>query len=186
MSKLKPLKIDDGKESRELMEAIDELPLMHKMVFKLRAIENHTYVEIAEELEISESKSELYYTKAKTKLKPLLENKMKKEKNIIQSKWEIIKEKSKSKDYDLEELDYLTCDLITHLAKLTEKGITEVEGISVDLYKDRVWWVVENIGLLPEYRDEDVEDILELIKDEWEEANNDEFDFEVDDSKFYR
>ena len=110
----------------------------------------------------------------------------KKEKNIIEQKWSIIKEKSKSKDYDLEELDYLTCDLITHLAKLTEKGITEVEGISVDLYKDRVWWVVENIGLLPEYRDEDVEDILELIKDEWEEANNDEFDFEVDDSKFYR
>jgi DNA-directed RNA polymerase specialized sigma24 family protein len=36
------------------MEAIDKLPLMYKMVFKLRAIENRTYAEIAEELEISE------------------------------------------------------------------------------------------------------------------------------------
>ena len=185
MSKLKPLKIDDGKESRELMEAIDKLPLMHKMVFKLRAIENRTHAEIAKELEISESKSELYHTKAKTKLKPLLENKMKKEKNIIQSKWEIIKEKSKSKDYDLEELDILTCDLITHLAVLTGNGVEYIDDISIDTYKDRVWWVVEKIGLLPEFKDEDEEEILEIVKDEWEKVEND-FEVEVDDSKFYK
>lgn len=107
------------------------------------------------------------------------------EKSIIWSKWEIIKEKSKSKNYDLEELDHLTCDLITHLMLLTERGVKYVDGISINTYKDRVWWVIEKIGLLPEYRDEDEEDILEMIKDEWEKTEND-FDVEIDDSKFYK
>ena len=186
MSKLKPLKIDDGKESKELIEAIDKLPLMYKLVFKLRTIEGRTYTEVAEELGINEFQSKSYYAKAKTKLKTLLGNQMKKERNnIIQSKWEIIKEKSKSKDYDLEELDILTCDLITHLAVLTGNGVEYIGNISVDTYKDRVWWVVEKIGLLPEYRDEDEEEILEVIKDEWGNVEND-FEVEVDDSKFYK
>jgi hypothetical protein len=185
MSKLKPLKIDDGKESKELTEAIDKLPLMYKLVFKLRTIEGRTYTEVAEELGINEFQSKSYYTKAKTKLKTLLGNQMKKERSIIWCKWENIKEKSKPKDCNLEELDYLTCDLIAHLTILTERGIKDLDGIPINTYKDRVWWMVEKLGLLPEYRDEDEEEVLEIIKDEWEKVETD-FEVEVDDSKFYK
>ncbi len=92
----------------------------------------------------------------------------KKDKNIIEQKWLTIKSKSKTDNYNLEELDYLTCDLIAHLSLITENGIKEVDGVSIDTYKDRVWWVVEKIGLLPEYRDEDEKEIIEWIKDDWE------------------
>jgi len=110
---------------------------------------------------------------------------MKKEKNIIESKWLNIKSKSKVENLNIEELDLLTCDLIADLAQLTEAGITEVEGVSVDLYKDRVWWVVEKIGLLPEYKDEDdLVDELDEEEDDYYKVEED-FDFEIDDSKFY-
>jgi len=106
--------------------------------------------------------------------------------NTIEQKWNTIKEKSKSKNYDLEELDYLTCDLIAHLTILTERGIKEISGVSIDTYKNRVWGVVENIGLLPEYREEDSDFDLEvLVEDRWG-GNDDEFDEEIDDSKFYK
>ena len=62
----------------------------------------------------------------------------KKEKNIVEKKWLTIKTKSKEENYDLEELDNLTCDLISHLAQLTNKGITEIDGVKIDMYKDRV------------------------------------------------
>lgn len=91
----------------------------------------------------------------------------KKGKNIIEKKWLTIKAKSKEDNYNLEELDYLTCDLIAHLAQLTDKGITEMDGVSIDMYKDRVWWVVEKIGLLPEYKSEE-EKVEEEIVDDWE------------------
>jgi hypothetical protein len=110
----------------------------------------------------------------------------KKEKNIIETKWLEIKAKSKVENPNIEELDTLTCQLIADLAELTEAGITEIEGVSVDLMKDRVWWVVEKIGLLPEYKDED-----DLLVDDLDIEDNfyqtdDEFDGEIDDSKFYR
>jgi hypothetical protein len=110
----------------------------------------------------------------------------KKEKNIIETKWLEIKAKSKVENPNIEELDTLTCQLITDLAELTEAGITEIEGVSVDLMKDRVWWVVEKLGLLPEYKDEDdlLVDDLDIEDDFYQ--TDDEFDVEIDDSKFYR
>ena len=83
-------------------------------------------------------------------------------------------------------MDTLTCDLIAHLAQLTDSGVEEIEGVSLDLYKDRTWWLIEKLGLLPEYRDED-EDLDEL--DEVEDTyykDEDEFEYEIDDSKFYK
>lgn len=111
----------------------------------------------------------------------------KKERSIIWDKWEIIKAKAKVKDPDLEELDHLTCDLIAHLAILTERKIKYLDGISINTYKDRVWWMIEKLGLLPEYRDEEdnEEELLEIIKDEWESVDDD-FEMEIDDSKFYK
>lgn len=111
-----------------------------------------------------------------------------KKKNLIETKWKTIKAKSEVKDYNLEELDYSTCELIAYLSKLTTDGVTEIDGVSIDLYKDRVWWVIEKIGLLPEYRGEDLSDILgddddfideEDIREEDDEYNDDEFDFKI-------
>jgi hypothetical protein len=110
----------------------------------------------------------------------------KKEKNIIETKFLNIKSKFKAGGYDIEEMDHLTCDLIAHLAQLTDSGVEEIEGVSIDLYKDRTWWLIEKLGLLPEYRDED-EDLDEL--DEVEDTyykDEDEFEYEIDDSKFYK
>ena len=59
--------------------------------------------------------------------------------NTIEKKWLIIKNKEKSENPDIDELNYLTCDLIAHLAQLTDRGVTEIEGIPIDRYKDRVW-----------------------------------------------
>ena len=109
---------------------------------------------------------------------------MKKEKNIIETKWLELKAKSKVKDINIEEIDQLTSQLIVDLSDLTIAGVTEIEGVSIDLYKDRVWWIVENAGLLPEYRDED-EDIVDEIKDDYYKVEDD-FDYEIDDSKFYK
>jgi hypothetical protein len=67
---------------------------------------------------------------------------------------------------------------------LTVNGITEINGVSIDLYKDRVFWIVEKAGLLPEYRDEE-EEIDDEIEDDYYNEEDD-FDFEIDDSKFYK
>jgi hypothetical protein len=118
----------------------------------------------------------------------------KKEKHIIEQKWLAIKNKAKIDNYDVNELDYLTCELIAYLSLLTTKGITEINNISIDTYKDRVWWVVEKIGLLPEYRGEDLKDILEDdedfideedIREKDDEYNDDEFDFKIEKDLIY-
>ena len=110
----------------------------------------------------------------------------KKEKNIIEKKWVIVKAKSKEPNYNLQELDYLTSDLIAHLAQLTDKGITEIDGVSIDLYKDRVWWVVEKVGLLPEYKDEEEELEDEEIVDDWNSyEEDDEIDLEEEAHKAF-
>jgi hypothetical protein len=108
----------------------------------------------------------------------------KKEKNIIETKFLNIKNKFKAGGYDIKEMDHLTCDLIAHLAQLTDNGFTEIEGISIDLYKDRTWWLIEKLGLLPEYRDEDEE--LEDVEIEDNYYSDDEEEVEIDDSKFYQ
>ena len=70
---------------------------------------------------------------------------------------------------------------------MPEKNVTEINGVSIDLYKDRVWWIVENAGLLPEYRDEE-EDIVDELDNEEDDYYKveDDFDYEIDDSKFYK
>ena len=109
---------------------------------------------------------------------------MKKEKHIIETKFETLKSNFKNNTLTTDEIDNLTCELILDLALLTESGITEINGTSIDLFKDRVWWIVEKAGLLPEYRDEE-EDIEDEIEDDYYKVD-DEFEVEIDDSKFYK
>ena len=110
----------------------------------------------------------------------------KKEKNIIETKFLNIKNKFKEGGYDIDEMDYLTCDLIAHLAQLTDNGFTEIEGVSIDLYKDRTWWLIEKLGLLPEYRDEDEDTDEDIDIEDTYYKDEDEFEVEIDDSKFYK
>jgi hypothetical protein len=46
-------------------------------------------------------------------------------------------------------------------------GVTEVEGLQIDKWKDRVWNLIENAGLLPEYRDEEDDSKFVEIVDTW-------------------
>jgi hypothetical protein len=110
----------------------------------------------------------------------------KKEKHTIEIDFLDLKTRFKAGKMTTAEVDQATCKLIAELAVLTINGITEINGVSVDLYKDRVFWIVEKAGLLPPYRDEDDD-----IEDEFDEEDDyykvdDDFDFEIDDSKFYK
>ena len=80
-------------------------------------------------------------------------------------------------------MDHLTSDLLAQLAYLTVQGYTEIEGTSVDMYKERVWRLVERMGLLPEYKDEDIDDLME-IKDDWD-SYEEEDTMEINDDTFY-
>ena len=110
----------------------------------------------------------------------------KKEKHTIEVRYLDLKTRFKSGDISIEEVDQITCELIAELAVLTTRNITEINGVSIDLYKDRVWWIVEKAGLLPEYRDD--EDFIDEIDDEEDDYYKveDEFEIEIDDSKFYK
>lgn len=110
----------------------------------------------------------------------------KKEKHPIEVKYLDLKKRFKAKEMPIEEVDLITCELIAELAILTEKNVTEINGVSIDLYKDRVFWIVEKAGLLPPYReeDEDLDEDIE-IEDDYYKVEDD-FDYEIDDSKFYK
>lgn len=80
---------------------------------------------------------------------------------------------------NLEEFDYLSAKLLVDLTELTENGVKgdeKIEGVKLDLWKDRVWHLIERIGLLPEYKEteEEVEEYDEWYKDNSEEFNTDE------------
>jgi hypothetical protein len=82
------------------------------------------------------------------------------------NKFETLKQMYKSKDFDIELFDEISTSLITILGECTMRGITEIERTSVETWKDRVWNLIENAGLLPEYRDEDEVELVEII-DTW-------------------
>jgi len=111
----------------------------------------------------------------------------KKEKHTIEVKYLDLKTRFKAGTISIEEVDQITCELIAELAVLTTKNVTEINGTSIDLMKDRVWWIVEKAGLLPEYRD-DEDFVDEEIDEEDDYYNDDEFEYaiEIDDSKFYK
>ena len=111
----------------------------------------------------------------------------KKEKHTIEVKYLDLKTRFKAGTISIEEVDQITCELIAELAVLTTKDVTEINGTSIDLMKDRVWWIVEKAGLLPEYRDEE-DDLDEEDYDEEDDYYKveDEYEIEIDDSKFYK
>ena len=87
----------------------------------------------------------------------------------ITNRFEIIKAMYKNRNkekFDLEAFDSLSMDLINLLGECTMAGVTQVEGLHIDKWKDRVWNLIENAGLLPEYKEEDEDAIIEVV-DNW-------------------
>jgi hypothetical protein len=91
----------------------------------------------------------------------------------ITNRFEIIKAMYKNRNkngFDLEVFDALSMDLINLLGECTTAGVTQIEGLHIDKWKDRVWNLIENAGLLPEYKEED-EDIFVEVVDNWYEED---------------
>lgn len=84
------------------------------------------------------------------------------------------------------ELDQLTMAFIDKLGDLTHKLGFEctIDGVHMNLWKERIWSLVENAGLLPEiaWKDELADEEAE-IKDNWYSAE-DEFDAAMEDYSF--
>ena len=113
-----------------------------------------------------------------------------KENKFLTNKWLEIKKmfdantngsKEYGSNFEIDgELDELTQHFLGYITKLTlSKGFdAEVEGVKLDLWKERIWSLIENAGLLPNiaWKDE-LEDEKE-IEDTWN-GYDDEFDADL-------
>ena len=77
-----------------------------------------------------------------------------------------LKEMFKSGDFDLDEFDDLSRKLINQLASLSLGGVKVIEEIDINLWKDRVWFLIERAGLLPKLAKHELEEEEEEIKDD--------------------
>lgn len=80
------------------------------------------------------------------------------------------------------ELDQLTMNFIDKIGDLTNKMGFEciIDGVHMNLWKERIWSLVENAGLLPEiaWKDELADEEAE-IQDNWYSDEN-EFDADLE------
>lgn len=63
----------DDLEFNDIKKLLDELPEQYRLVFNLYEIEGYTHKEIGQKLQIDESTSRSYLTRAKKKLRKLVE-----------------------------------------------------------------------------------------------------------------
>ena len=66
-----------------------------------------------------------------------------------------LKDKFKTAKKYLKEGDTKSADVmldlcIVHLSKETLNGLTQIDGVDINLWKTRVWTAVEKAGLLPD------------------------------------
>jgi hypothetical protein len=113
------------------------------------------------------------------------------EKMFLTPKWQEIKSMYKAKtngsniygeNFQIDgELDMLTQHFVGYVCEITEKrGFdTILEGIKMDLWKERIWTLIENAGLLPNIAWKDERDDELEIEDTWEQ-NEDEFYVDLD------
>tara|TARA_R110000803_G_scaffold27084_1_gene63490 strand:+ start:106 stop:507 length:402 start_codon:yes stop_codon:yes gene_type:complete len=81
------------------------------------------------------------------------------------------------------ELDLLATEFVDILGELTRQFGWEcvIEDVKMDLWKERIWSLIENAGLLPEiaWRDDlEADNIKKAEQDRWDAL--DEEDYEVD------
>lgn len=76
-------------------------------------------------------------------------------------------------------LDILALELVDMLGEITQQQGFDcvVEDVKMDLWKERVWSLIENAGLLPEIAWKDDLESESTPKDEWYETEE-EFDLE--------
>ena len=113
-------------------------------------------------------------------------------KTIVTPKWQKIKAMYEAgtngsdkygTNFEIEgELDMLCHEFIDMVGEITQdRGFDcVVEDIKMDLWKERIWSLVENAGLLPEiaWRDDKESDRLEA-EDKWN-SDDDEFDYDFE------
>jgi hypothetical protein len=69
---------------------------------------------------------------------------------MVVVKYQFLKNGVKRNELSIEEIDKITRELLDYLSELTVRGITQIDDETVDLYKERVWNLIERVGLLPE------------------------------------
>jgi len=89
------------------------------------------------------------------------------EENPITNRFLVLKEMYKGDSpIDIDLFDTLSTSLIDTLGELTMRGVIDIEGLHIDKWKDRVWNLIENAGLLPEYSEEETTEMVEIL-DTW-------------------
>ena len=81
------------------------------------------------------------------------------------------------------ELDVLSLELIDILGEITQDWGWRcvVEGVKLDLWKDRVWSLIENAGLLPDIAWKDDKESYRLeMEDKWNTEDEDEFNYDFE------
>ena len=102
---------------------------------------------------------------------------MKKSKFPVTNTFLDLKSRIKHGNINLEEFDNISRKLINDLGILSLRGIKEVENIDINLWKDRVWFLIEKVGLLPKLAKHELADLEEVEgNDDWYRENT-EFDF---------
>jgi hypothetical protein len=113
-------------------------------------------------------------------------------KTIVTPKWQKIKAMYEAgtngsdkygTNFEIEgELDLMCHEFIDVVGEITQdRGFDcVVEDIKMDLWKERIWSLVENAGLLPEiaWRDDKESDRLEA-EDKWN-SYDDEYDYDIE------
>ena len=66
---------------------------------------------------------------------------------MVLVKYQILKEGVKKNQFTI---DGISRELLEYLSEMTDRGITEVGSETVDIYKERVWNLIERVGLLEE------------------------------------
>jgi len=69
---------------------------------------------------------------------------------MVLVKYQILKEGVKKNQFTIDEIDGISRELLEYLSEMTDRGITEVGSETVDIYKERVWNLIERVGLLEE------------------------------------
>lgn len=70
--------------------------------------------------------------------------------SMVLVKYQILKNGVKNNQFTIDEIDCISRELLEYLCVMTDRGITEVGSETVDTYKDRVWNLIERVGLLAE------------------------------------
>lgn len=69
---------------------------------------------------------------------------------MIVVKYQILKDGVKKEQFTIDQIDNFSRELLEYLSEMTDRGISEIGSETVDIYKERVWNLIERVGLLAE------------------------------------